>query len=177
MNLWFRLIGVLIRSLWTSRIGPFDEAGVEFRVMPGDLDPNMHMTNARYLSLMDLGRVDLLVRTGLARLMLKHRIRPVIAGADVKFRRPLSLFQPLTVKSRLLGWDDRWFYVQQIVEGPSGLSCRAVFRTVFLDPRGRMDPAALARLIGSDLSSPALPAWVAMRRDLDTALDQAFEAV
>ena len=34
------------------------------RVLPNDLDTNLHLNNGRYLTLMDLGRVDLMLRMG-----------------------------------------------------------------------------------------------------------------
>jgi acyl-CoA thioesterase FadM len=49
----------------TLRRGPLDllgESVVRFRVWPGDLDFNLHMNNGRYLTLMGLGRLDLMAR-------------------------------------------------------------------------------------------------------------------
>lgn len=73
MNLIFRLAKVLITAFFRDRLSLLDESVLEFRVLPTDLDVNLHMNNARYLSVMDLGRLDLLVRAGLfATLVWRH---------------------------------------------------------------------------------------------------------
>ncbi len=65
MNLFFRLLRLLLTARWRGRLGPLDESVLKLRVWPVDLDVNLHMNNGRYLSVMDLGRVDVILRTGL----------------------------------------------------------------------------------------------------------------
>ena len=48
-----------------------------FRVWPTDLDVFRHVNNGRYLSFMDLGRTDLIVRSGLWRAMRAHGWTPI----------------------------------------------------------------------------------------------------
>lgn len=93
MNLIFRLIRVLLASFWRAPLALFDESVVRFRVWPNDLDFNLHMSNGRYLSLMDLGRFDLMACQGLARLMLRNRWQPVVAAQTMVYRRALKPFQ------------------------------------------------------------------------------------
>ena len=64
MNLLLRLALVLFQGRRGPRLGLLDTGSLHMRVWPTDLDVLMHMNNGRYLSLMDLGRVDLLVRSG-----------------------------------------------------------------------------------------------------------------
>jgi len=132
---------------------------LRFRVWPHDLDLNMHMNNARYLSLMDLGRVDLICRSDLLRVIAAKRWQAVIGGAMVRFRWPLTLFQSFTLSSRILGWDERWFYIEHRIETVAAAACLTVVRAAFLD-RGSIvpPPTALAEL-GFDGSPPALPEW------------------
>ena len=40
--------------------------------MPNDLDFNGHVTNGRYFTLADLGRLDFAIRTGSARIAIQH---------------------------------------------------------------------------------------------------------
>ena len=44
------------------------------RVWPNDLDTNAHMNNGRYLTLMDLGRFDLMTQCGLVGTVLKKKV-------------------------------------------------------------------------------------------------------
>ncbi len=64
MNLLFRMLLTLFLARRASRLNPLDTASKQMRVLPNDLDVQMHMNNGRYLSIMDLGRLDLIVRLG-----------------------------------------------------------------------------------------------------------------
>src|SRR5690606_32733351 len=89
MNLLFRLLKTLLRFfLLPSRIGILDESIVRFRVWPNDLDTNLHMNNGRYLTLMDLGRLDLLLRNGSVTFVIRNTWYPVLAGSLIRFRGP-----------------------------------------------------------------------------------------
>ncbi|HLY97262.1 MAG TPA: thioesterase family protein, partial [Sideroxyarcus sp.] len=80
MNLIFRMLYVLIRSLFCARIGTgqlVSELG--FRVLPTDVDFNFHMNNGRYLTICDLNRIDIYARSGLLKAMFKRNWLPVIA--------------------------------------------------------------------------------------------------
>ena len=103
MNLLFRMLRVFVAALFRSRIGLLDSSELKFRVLPTDLDINVHMTNARYLSVMDLGRTDLLIRAGMLKTMRRRRWMPVVGHIDIRFRRSLSPFQRFSLTSRLGG--------------------------------------------------------------------------
>ncbi|MCC8539413.1 thioesterase family protein, partial [Xanthomonas codiaei] len=67
MNLWFRLLALLAMSWFRPKLqAPFGVSQLRFRVLPTDIDTNLHMTNGRYWTIFDLGRLDLVMRTGLA---------------------------------------------------------------------------------------------------------------
>lgn len=45
MNLWFRLLHLLLCSLFRPKLeAPFGVSRLQFRVLPNDLDSNLHMT-------------------------------------------------------------------------------------------------------------------------------------
>jgi acyl-CoA thioesterase FadM len=113
MNLIVRSLKVFILSFLKPRLGLFDSSVLSFQVWPTDLDINLHMNNARYLSFMDLGRTDLLLRAGMLRTAFNERWRPVVGNIDIKFRRSLLPFRRFKLTTRLLGWDDKWFYLEQ----------------------------------------------------------------
>ena len=62
-------------------------------VWPSDIDFYPEMNNGRHLTLMDLGRIDIAVRTGLFRLVHSKGWGFVAAGASVRFRHPLRPFR------------------------------------------------------------------------------------
>ena len=65
MNLYFRMIWLLIGSLFKPDL-PTDRPtnSISLRVLPNDIDINMHMNNGRYLTICDLTRVDMFIRSG-----------------------------------------------------------------------------------------------------------------
>jgi acyl-CoA thioesterase FadM len=132
MNLWFRMIRVLILALLRPRLGLLDVSRIAFRVWPFDLDVNVHMNNARYVALMDLGRLDIIVRSGLGGVVLRRRLQPVIASAMVRYRRSLLPFERFTLVTRVIGWDDKWLYIEHRLERAGELVCLAVVKGLFL---------------------------------------------
>lgn len=112
MNLIFRMIKLLIASFFKSRL-LIDKPknSLTLRVLPNDLDLNLHMNNGRYLTICDLSRVDMFIRTGLARTMLKEKWQPVITEHTMTYKKPLTLFQKYDVKMEITDWDDRVFYM------------------------------------------------------------------
>ncbi len=160
MNLWFRVIAVLIGAFLRARIGVLSTSALSFRVLPTDLDLNIHMTNARYLSFMDLGRTDLIIRTGLGRVMWRHKLQAVIGGSMVRFRRPLRPFQRFSVQTHLIAWDERWLYIEQTLSSNGVVACSAQIKGAFVQNGSVMAPSALFALLGETPETPQLPAWV-----------------
>lgn len=164
MNLIFRMARILLAALLGRRLGgPLAASVVRFRVLPNDLDINLHMNNGRYLTLMDLGRADLMIRTGLLGPMLRRRWMPVLGGASVRYRRPLGPFETFVLRTRVLCWDAKWLFIEHRVEKPDGhLACHAVVKGLFLAPGGaRIPPSEILAVLGQDLVSPPMPAGVA----------------
>ena len=68
MNLWLRVLHLIITSFFRPKLDPVrDVSRLTFRVWPHDLDTSLHMNNGRYWTLMDLGRTDIMIRSGLWR--------------------------------------------------------------------------------------------------------------
>lgn len=172
-----RMMGAVVAAPFRPRLGLYDASALGFRVMPPDLDYNIHMNNARYLSLMDVGRVDLIVRTRMWRAMWQNRWQAVIAGSIVRYRRPLKPFQRMELTSRLIGWDDKWFYIDHRIAAGAVLACQAVMRGAFLDARGMLAPVVLAQAMGVSTVAPALPGWIGAWHDADREFGQQPESV
>lgn len=114
MSLFFRTLWVYLLSFFRPRITDLlGVSTVDFTVLPNDLDTNIHMNNGRYLTIMDLGRFDLVLRTGILKYMMKQKSMPVLAAAQVRWRLSLAPFQKYTLETRVLCWDDKWVYMEQ----------------------------------------------------------------
>ncbi len=160
MYLWFRLARVLTAARFGKRLDMLDTSVLRFRVLPHDLDLNIHMNNARYLALMDLGRVDLIVRSGLWRVVTTKGRHPIIAGALVRFRRPLSPFQSFTLSSRVLCWDERWIYIEHRIETKDAPACLTVVRGAFLEDGAIIPTSQLMEELGISAPSMPVPEWI-----------------
>lgn len=151
-----------VRSLRKSRLGLLDESVLQMRVRPGDCDVMLHVNNGRYLSLMDIGRIDLAGRCGLIGAFRARGWHAVAGGATIRFRRELRLGTRYTLRTRCIGWDEGWSYFQQVFEREDGaLAARAYVKVAAIDERGaRIESARLMASIGVDEPSPPLPAGV-----------------
>lgn len=110
MSLIFRMIWLLLTAKFKPRlphIKPVNE--LNLRVLPNDIDINMHMNNGRYLTICDLTRVDMFLRTGLGKTMLKEKWLPIITEHTMQYKKALRPFQKYIVKMAVIGWDERSF--------------------------------------------------------------------
>jgi acyl-CoA thioesterase FadM len=110
VNLYLRLLFLLVRLMNVRRRGVLEDSRVSFRVMPNDCDVNLHMNNGRYLSFMDLGRLHLVAQVGLLRIVVKNRWKPVLAAAEINFIRSLAPFEKFDMVTRVVTWDDKYIY-------------------------------------------------------------------
>ena len=161
MSILFRFLMTLVAAFFRPKMGIDDVSVLRQRVWPIDLDINIHMNNARYLSVMDLGRVDWIIRSGVWKLMRNEGMAPVVGGAMVRYRRSLLPFQNYELRTRLLGWDERWIYVEQAMVRGDGIACVAVQRAGFTKGGRLVTPVELAQKLhykGPDIPAPE---WVA----------------
>lgn len=115
MNLIFRMIYVLLLAQFRERLDiEHPESRLKLRVLPNDLDVNLHMNNGRYLTICDLNRVDLFIRTGLLKAMLKRRWIPVIAEHTMVYKKPLGMFASYDVKLEVTHNDEKYFYMTHV---------------------------------------------------------------
>ena len=169
MNHLFRFFYLLLSFLWRPRLQMLDECQTHFRTWFTDLDLLMHMNNGKYLSLMDLGRVDLMLRCGAFFKAREQGIYPVLASATIRYRRSLQLFQPFVMKTKILCWDDKYFFIQQKFEVRGELYAQAMVRARFLkNSGGKVSPQEILDLIQIKDKSPAIPEsvrlWVESER-------------
>lgn len=110
MNLIIRMIALLGASFFKSSL-PIDRPknSLTLRVLPNDIDINLHMNNGRYLTICDLTRVDMFIRTGLARTMIAEKWIPVISEHTMKYKKALKVFQKYDIKMEVTGWDEKSF--------------------------------------------------------------------
>ena len=120
MNLIFRMMALLLTSFFKPRLSiERPKNSLRLTVLPNDIDINFHMNNGRYLTVCDLTRVDMFIRTGLAKTMVIEKWMPVISEHTMKYKKALKLFQNYTLKMEVTGWDEKSFRMTHtfMVEG------------------------------------------------------------
>ena len=99
MNLYFRLLLILLRSRFANRIGLLEESSLEHRVWPLDCDINFHLTNANYFALCDLSRIYYMGQIGVLFELISRKWLPVAQAQEISYFRginPLQRFEVLT---------------------------------------------------------------------------------
>lgn len=160
MNLIIRLILTLIKCSIAKRISLLDLSRLKFRAMPLDCDVNMHVTNSRYLSFMDLGRIyHIASMPNLFKAMLKRRWAPVLVGVDIKFVRSIKPFQKFYVQTHLLTWDEKYLYLEQRFLSDSALYAVALTKGMFLEKGKPVPMSELLKIMGfpEQTHAPAKP--------------------
>ena len=133
MNLWFRLIATLISSLWKPALSaPLGRSRLRYRVWPTDLDINFHVNNGRYLTLMDQGRMDLIIRSGMLRPLLKRGWIAVLTSTAIRYRHELRLFEPFYLESSIVYWQGSTFVFEHRIRFAKGRRAGKVATTALV---------------------------------------------
>lgn len=161
MNLYWRLLLLRLRLLTAPRVNIWDTVRTPFRVVPTDLDLLLHMNNGKYLTLMDLGRMDLMLRSRMWGEMTKRGWYPVVAGQTITYRRSLNPFQRFDLLTKVLGVDDRWIYMDQTFVVGETVHAHAVIRARFLKKGGgSVEHDEIEEVIGTFPDHLELPEWL-----------------
>jgi acyl-CoA thioesterase FadM len=160
MNLWLRLFWMLLTHKLRSRASILDSTSLSMRVLPNDLDFNGHVNNGRYFTLADIGRMDFVLRTGTARVALKHKALPIVGDAMAKFRKDLKVFERYEMQTRVLGWDEKWVFMEHRFVRGGRVAGTVVMRGLFRAASGVLTPAFLLGEMGVASASPQLPGWL-----------------
>lgn len=136
------------------------------RVWPNDIDLNLHMNNARYLNVMDYARTHLLARTRLLERIIRSRWQPLVGAVWMTYRRSLPLFSVFSIASRLVCWDDRWFYIEQTFTGREGMAAIGWVKGALRDAHGSVVPQKALESIAPGVVSPPIPESIATWNEL-----------
>jgi acyl-CoA thioesterase FadM len=134
VNMWMQwLLAMTVKSRGRPALDVAGVARTPFRVLLTDIDLLGHMNNGRYLSYMDLARVDMTVRTGMADALSKAGFYAVIGQSTMVYRRSLDLWQRFEIETAAIGADERAIYLQQrfVVDGE--VFARGVVQARFIE--------------------------------------------
>lgn len=130
-------------------------------VWPWDIDPWMELNNGRTLTIFDLGRIPYAQRTGLVEIMKAKGWGLTVAGTAIRYRKRLTPFTRVEMKTRLMGVDARFIYMEQSMWAGGECANHATLRTGVIHKRKLVPVAEVAAAFGPDITLPALPGWAA----------------
>ncbi|KAG9278739.1 protein THEM6-like [Astyanax mexicanus] len=115
LDVWYylRMVVLLIRAWWLSPV--FDVTGEQTlggRVVLHDIDL-CHMNNGRYLRECDFARISLYARNGVLKTMRALGSSAVVAATTIRYRRPLCVGEAFELRTRIITWDEKAFYLEQ----------------------------------------------------------------
>lgn len=112
MNLLVRMFYVWLISFKKPKL-PIGKATSSLRLMtfPNDLDVNLHVNNGRFLTLCDLSRVDLFIRSDLLKVMQQEKWMPVIVEHTMQYKKSLKAFVIFDIIMELHDWDEKSFHM------------------------------------------------------------------
>ena len=116
------------------------------------------MNNGKFLSLQDLGRFDLLMRSGAWQDWANHGWYPVVVAENITFRKSLKLFERFEIETKAVGWDDIAVYLEQRFVVKGEIYSRSIVRVRLLKrSRGNRFLANCCVMV---LPPPSLPNFI-----------------
>ncbi len=104
MYVWGRLARMALTARSRGRYRMGDESRLSFRCLPTDIDSNLHLNNARYMMLADVGRIDIFIRAGLLSHARKRGWAPMMGGLQAVYVREIGLWRRFDVVSTIETW-------------------------------------------------------------------------
>jgi acyl-CoA thioesterase FadM len=109
------------------------------------------MNNGRYFTVTDYVRLEILIRSGLWPKMRKLGFYPVLAGETAQFRKPLLPFQKYQLSTRIVGWDEKFFYIEHTFSTGETVNALALMKICVIGPNNtRPTPVDIMRMVEPD---------------------------
>lgn len=174
MRFWLRsiLVNVIWRTLLVilgarrrvrrgKTLDPNAVGSIRLTTLPTDIDILRHMNNGRYLSLFDLGRWDLLIRTGLFDAMNERGWYAVVSSETVTFRKSLELWQRFDVQSRFVGHDEKALFLEHRAVVDGEVYAKVIVRARMLRRTGgTVSHDELFGALGKPEGLPEIDEWI-----------------
>ena len=129
------------------------------RVWLSDIDIYPELNNGRHLTLMDLGRYDLGLRTGLMKVLKEQNWGLMVAGNFTRYRHRILFLQSFQLHTQLVGYDDKWFYFYQQTIRKNRIHSAALVRTAVTSTEGLVASERVTKAMNMEYK-PKVPDWV-----------------
>lgn len=159
---YVRFAKEVLRARRMAPLGLFDTHISHHICWPWDTDPWGELNNGRTLTLFDLGRVPLMMRTGLAAVLSKGGYGMTVAGSTMRYRMRVRPLTRLEMASRLIGWDARFVYMDHSFWQDGACTSHLMVRQAIVrrGARGMVPPSDVLDHLAPGIASPELPNWL-----------------
>lgn len=156
------------RARRMSKIGLWDTHVTHHYCMPWDIDLWMELNNGRTLTIFDIGRISMGVRNGTNGAASRLKFGLAVAGASVRYRKRITMFEKIEMRTRPIGFDDKFLYMEQTMWDREGTCCNhLLIRAAILKNRKLTAPINFIDQLAPGTVSPELPDWVAAWAEAD----------
>lgn len=122
---------IRIKSLVDSNIiETNDYTELTMVVLPHHIDRNGHMNNSNYFYQLNFSRRHFMIKMKLFQLLQQLNLNIIVQSQTIRYRKELKLFQPYTIRTRIISWNDRdkSFYLESkfiITKNNSNSNCNS----------------------------------------------------
>jgi len=148
----FQIITSIIKRNEPATIAPLGTSVLTARVMPHQIDYNLHMNNARYLNVLEKARWTLFRDNGWFRHFFNKRLNLVVASLEITFIRELNLFTQYDVHTRILTWDEKYLYFEHRIMVKGKMVGHALVKMAGLRKGKRAFSAEICDTVGIDFN-------------------------
>lgn len=166
MHMIFRILTLLLASRKRPRISMLDVGSVPMRATLTDIDFAGHINNGMYFSIFDLGRFDLMFRSGVWATIRKNKWSPVVQAEMITFRKSVKLGTRFSQETRLLGLDEKCVYFEQRIVVDGEIYARGYIATRMVSKSGPVPNEKILAAAGVSLPADRqVPEWITTWRE------------
>ena len=93
----------------------------------------------------------------MGKIAAKKKWKPLVGSAKIQFQRPLGPFQSYRLISTILGWDEKWFFIEQRFESNGKVFARGIIKGLFRGPKSSIPPSTVLAALDYHEKSPGIP--------------------
>ena len=124
-----RIVATTLRGALTKKslVG-----SLSHRVYPRYVDLYFHMNYASYLEVMEIGRWNYIVTSGVLKAFIKNKIFPVVVAVDIQYLRELRALQKFRLDTRVVGIEGKCVIFEQVFLVKDRIHAKATVRALGL---------------------------------------------
>jgi acyl-CoA thioesterase FadM len=130
------------------------------------------MNNGRYLSIMDLGRFDLMLKSKIFWKLFKKGYYPIVTSESIRFKKSFNVFQTFQLVTEMDAWDEKDFYMSQTFVKDGAIYAEGYIKARFRQ-RGRKESIPteeLFRILGLEYAGVNLSKLSGLQREIENCL-------